>query len=110
MPKAKPDKVVIHRIELQEKEREMLEAYVGGTVVKNAVTPLAVAAGVGSAAFIGYKTAKALAGWTDDFIDDIKNTPIGAYADATVKTDGATLPAPLRAFYRTTSWLFGQND
>lgn len=77
MPKAKPDQVVVHRIELQGKERELLEAYVGGTVVKNAVVPTAIAAGVGSAAYIGYKAAKAAYGWADDIVDDIKRTPIG---------------------------------
>jgi len=28
LPKAKPDQVIVHRIELQEKEREMLEPFV----------------------------------------------------------------------------------
>ena len=27
MPKAKPDQVVVHRLELQEKEREMIQNY-----------------------------------------------------------------------------------
>lgn len=72
MPRAKPTHVVIHRVELQEKEREMLEAYIGGTVVKNAVIPGAVLAGVGAASYIGYKTAKGLVGWTEDALDDLK--------------------------------------
>ncbi len=91
MPKAKPDQVVVHRIEMNEKERELLEAWVGGSIVKNAVTPLAIAAGVGSASYIGYKTAKALAGWTDDLIDDIKSTPIGEAAGVVDATDGVAL-------------------
>jgi len=111
MPKAKPSQVIVHRIELQEKEREILEAYVGGTVVKNAVVPAAIVAGVGSAAYIGYKAARAAYGWTEDIIDDIKSTPIGAYAEATSATDGATLPSPaLRGFYRFTSWLTKARD
>jgi len=70
MPKAKPDQVVVHRIELQEKERDLLEAWVGGSIVKNAVQPLAMAAAVGSATWIGYKTAKGLVGWTEDALLD----------------------------------------
>ncbi len=71
MPKSKPTQVIVHRIELQEKERDMLEAYVGGSVVKNVTGPVIIAAGVGSAAYIGYKTAKAVAGWTEDIMDDL---------------------------------------
>lgn len=104
MPKAKPDQVVVHRIELQEKEREMLEAYVGGSVVKNAIVPASIAAGVGSAAYIGYKAAKAAFGWTEDLVEDIKRTPIGAYAEATAASDGATLPVGLRGIYKLVSW------
>jgi len=108
MPKAKPTQVIVHRIELQEKERDMIEAYVGGTVVRNAVVPLSVAAGVGSAAYIGYKAAKAAYGWTEDIIEDIKQTPIGQYAQATDASDGATLPPGLRGIYRGLSWLTGR--
>jgi len=104
MPKAKPDQVIVHRIELQEKERDMIEAYVGGTVVKNAVVPVSIAAGVGSAAYIGYKAAKAAFGWTEDLVEDIKNTPIGYAAQATAATDGATLPPGIRGFYKLVSW------
>lgn len=106
MPKAKPDQVVVHRIELQEKEREMLEAYVGGTVVKNMVSPLAIAAGVGSVAYIGYKAARAAYGWTEDIVDEIKATPIGGFADSVGASDGSTLPNPgLRGLYKIASWL-----
>jgi len=78
----------------------MLEAYVGGTVVKNAVVPLSIAAGVGSAAYIGYKTAKAIAGWTDDMVDDIKNTPFVRAASVTPQGRAA------RGLGKLTSWLF----
>jgi len=106
MPKAKPDQVVVHRIELQEKEREILQAYVGGSVVKNAVVPAAIVAGVGSAAYIGYKAAKAAYGWTEDIVEDIKATPIGAYAESVQTSGGATLPSPaLKGLYRLASWL-----
>jgi hypothetical protein len=70
MPKAKPDQTVAFRIELQEKERELLEAWVGGSIVKNAVQPIAMAAAVGSATWIGYKTAKGIVGWTEDALLD----------------------------------------
>ena len=106
MPKAKPDQVVVHRIEFNNKEREMLEAYVGGTVVKNAVQPLAIAAGVGSVAYIGYKAARAAYGWTEDIVDEIKATPIGAYAESVSASGGATLPNPgLRGLYKLVAWL-----
>ena len=35
MPKAKPDQVVIHRIEFQEREREMLEMIAASITAKN---------------------------------------------------------------------------
>ena len=105
MPKAKPTQVIVHRIELQEKERDMVEAYVGGTVVKNAVVPAAIAAGVGSAAYLGYKVGKAAFGWTEDFVEDIKATPAGAYAEAVGATDGEVLPNGLKGIYKTLAWL-----
>lgn len=73
MPKAKPDQVVVHRIELQEKERELIQAYVGATVAKNVVVPTALVVGVGSAAYIGYKATKAAFGWTEDIVGDMKD-------------------------------------
>ena len=62
IPKAKPDVVYIHRIELQEKERDMLETLVVGKTVKNLLEP-AIALG---AVWVTYKAAKA----THDFVDD----------------------------------------
>jgi len=106
MPKAKPTQVIVHRIELQEKEREFLEAYIGGTLVRNAMTPLAVTAGVGAASYIGYKAAKAAYGWTEDIIEDIKATPIGGYAESVRASGGQTLPNPgLRGLYKLVTWL-----
>jgi hypothetical protein len=40
MPKAKPDRVVIHRIEFQDKERELLEAFIATQAVGNVGTIL----------------------------------------------------------------------
>jgi len=57
MPKAKPDQVIVHRIELQEKERELLDEYAKAKVtqsyaasVNKVVLPVVVVAGAG----IGY--------------------------------------------------------
>ena len=73
MPKAKPDKVVVHRIEFNNKEREMLESLVVGNTVKNVFVPTAVVVGVGSATYIGYKAAKSFFNWTDDIVDGIQD-------------------------------------
>ena len=72
MPKAKPDQVVVHRIELQEKEREMLEAVAMAHATRNLVVPAALSVGVGVAGYVGYKAAKAAYGWTEDIVDDMK--------------------------------------
>jgi hypothetical protein len=80
MPKRKPDQVITHRIELQSKEREALEALVIGQTAKNLVIPVAVVAGVGTASYIGYKAAKAAFGWGEDIVEgvqDILNTDVG---------------------------------
>ncbi len=71
MPKAKPTQVIVHRIELQEKERDMLEAVVAGNTVRNVVLPAAVIAGVGSASYIGYKTLKQMHDWGEDVFDKL---------------------------------------
>ena len=47
----------------------MLESYIAGQTVKNVFVPAAVATGVGAAAFVGYKAAKAAFNWGDDMID-----------------------------------------
>ena len=65
MPKAKPDQVIVHRIELQEKERDLLEAAVAGKVVRDVALPVAGVAGV----YVAYKAAKAAYGWTEDILD-----------------------------------------
>jgi hypothetical protein len=73
MPKAKPTQVIVHRIELQEKEREALEAMVVGNTIKNVFVPTAVVVGVGSATYIGYKAAKSFFNWTEDIPDLIQD-------------------------------------
>ena len=105
MPKSKPTQVIVHRIELQEKERDMLEAVVAGQTVKNVVVPVAIVGGVGSAAYISYKALKTAYDWGTDVVDDIQATPIGAYAESVYRTEGRTLPTGLRGFYKVVSWL-----
>jgi len=73
MPKAKPDQVVVHRIELQEKEREALEALVAGQTVKNVALPATIAVGVGVGGYVAYKAAKAAYNWGEDAFSDLKD-------------------------------------
>ena len=56
MPKAKPTQVIVHRIELQEKERELLEVYAATQTMKNLGYTAAAVGGVG-VAYLGWKTA-----------------------------------------------------
>jgi len=55
MPKAKPTQVIVHRIELQEKERDMLEAYATTQALKNAGIA-AAAVGVTAVGYLAYKS------------------------------------------------------
>ena len=99
--------MVVHRIELQEKEREMLEAWVGGSVVKNAVLPLSVAAGVGAAGYLGYKSLKAAYGWTEDIVEEVKQ----AAAKASVPAKGVVALTPVgRAWRGLKVVLFGDEE
>ena len=58
MPKAKPDQVIVHRIELQEKEREALNKIASGVQFRNSILPIALTGGVVAAAYISYKESK----------------------------------------------------
>ncbi len=69
MPKAKPTQVIVHRIELQEKERDALEAIVAGQTVKNVVVPVVAGTAVASASYLSYKALKASYDWGDDAVD-----------------------------------------
>ena len=62
MPKAKPTQVIVHRLELQQTEREMLETFVVGKTLKNLVEPVAAIGAV----WVTYKVAKA----THDIVDE----------------------------------------
>jgi len=80
MPTRKPDSTVLHRISFSKKERDMIETLVIGQTAKNLVTPVAIAVGVGTASYIGYKAAKAAFGWGEDIVEgvqDLLNTDVG---------------------------------
>ena len=66
MPKSKPDQVIVHRIELQEKERELLEPFVKAKEVeqygKTAAT-IAAAGALGVGVYVAWWTTDALFGW-----------------------------------------------
>ena len=69
MPKAKPTQVIVHRIELQEKERDMMEVLVAGKTAKNILEPAIAVGGV----WIAYKSAKAIHGWGEDWYDRVQD-------------------------------------
>ena len=75
----------------------MLEAYVGGSIVKNAVVPLSIAAGVGTAGYLGYKALKAAYGWTEDIVEDIKQEAQKLKSETTAPAKGLNL---LEVFYK----------
>jgi hypothetical protein len=56
MPKAKPTQVIVHRVELQEKEREFLEAYATTQTIKN-LAYAGTAVGATALGYLGYKVA-----------------------------------------------------
>ena len=72
MPKRKPDQVVTHRIEFNEKERDMLQAVTISKTVNNLLIPVAVTARVGAAAYISYKAFKEITGWGEDIVDELQ--------------------------------------
>ena len=111
MARAKPTHVIIHRIELQEKEREYMEQVVAGQTVKNIVVPVAVVGGVGAAGYLGYKALNAAYDWGDDVVDDLKReyTEHKEKVETAAKVSGIYLersPGPLGNFYRVGKWLF----
>jgi len=78
MPKAKPDQVIVHRIELQEKERELLEPFAKAKEVeqygKTAAT-IAAAGALGVGVYVAWWTTDAMFGWMNkagDKLEEIK--------------------------------------
>ena len=76
MPKAKPTQVITHRIELQAKEREMLEQVVMTNTISKGVPALIAAGGIGLAGFGLYLFLQEVYGFKDTATkvwDAIKN-------------------------------------
>jgi len=75
MPKAKPTHVIVHRIELQEKERELLEPIIKAKEVeqygKTAAT-VAAAGALGVGAYVAWWATDAVFGWMDKAGDKIE--------------------------------------
>ena len=69
MPKAKPTQVIVHRIELQEKEREYLEALQTTQSIKN-IGFAAAGLSVPLLGFLSYKAFKVWAGQEEGTIFD----------------------------------------
>ena len=66
MPKSKPDQVIVHRIELQEKERELLEPFVKAKEVEQYGKTVGVVVGataLGAAAYAVWWTLDSMFGW-----------------------------------------------
>jgi len=88
MPKAKPTHVIVHRIELQEKERELIEPFVKAKEVEQIAksASMAITAGaIGAGAWIAWWTFDAVFGWmgnAKDKIDEVKQN-IKEYDEAT---------------------------
>ena len=120
MPKAKPDQVIVHRIELQETERATLEAALAGRFVTNAVGAAgSVLSGIGVvlAPFSGALTALAAlwiaeSTWDelkekvlDPIVEKIRQPHIDRYAG-----DYSMIVAWLNAQYSNQGWGFLQTD
>ena len=74
MPKSKPTQVFVHRIELQEKERELLEPFVKAKEVEQygrSAAAVGAAAALGVGAYVAWWTTDALFGWMDKAKDKI---------------------------------------
>ncbi len=111
MARAKPTHVIIHRIEMQEKEREYMETYLAGKTVQNIVVPAAITAGVAGAGYLGYKALNAAYEWGDDVVDDLKReyTEHKEQIETTAKASGVAaekMPGPLGNFFRVGKFLF----
>ena len=120
MPKAKPDQVIVHRIELQQSERDAMEAALAGRFVTNGISAAGnLLKGVGSALapFSGVLSAVA-AVWIadqtwdqlkdkvlDPIIDNIREPLIERYAG-----DYAMIVAWMNAQYATQGWGFLDTD
>ena len=111
MARAKPTHVIIHRIEMQEKEREYMETYLAGKTVQNVAVPIAIVGGVAGAGYLGYKALNAAYEWGDDIVDDLKREYTDAVekSQAVASTTGTVLdktPGPISNLFRVGKFLF----
>jgi len=66
MPKARPSQVIVHRIELQDTEREMLETLVKGKEIEQlgkTTASVVMAGALGVGVYVAWWTTDALFGW-----------------------------------------------
>jgi hypothetical protein len=87
MPKAKPTHVIVHRIELQEKERELLEPFVKAKEVEQVAKSVAMvggAAALGVGAYVAWWTFDSVFGWMGNAKDKFEEMTqqIKEYDDA----------------------------
>jgi hypothetical protein len=116
MPKAKPDQVIVHRIELQETERATLEAALAGRFVTNAAMAggnLLKGVGAALAPFSGALTALAAVWVADRTWDELKDKVLDPIIDVIQKPhldryagDYAEIVAWLNAQYSMQGWDF----
>ena len=99
MPKSKPTQVIVHRIELQDKEREMVEAIVAGKTVEAVGKGAVYVVGAGALAAGAY-----VAWWTLDTVYGWGKTAV-EYADVIASNPNEAnpaywaVPAPLRVLW-----------
>ena len=88
MPKAKPTHVIVHRIELQESTKEMIEPFVQAKQVEQygkTVASVAAAGALGIAVYVAWWTTDAMFGWMSkagDKLEELKGK-IDAYDEQT---------------------------
>ena len=78
MPKSKPTQVIVHRIELQDTEREMAEALVASKTINNianSINGLVAAAGITAVGYLGVKWWAQQQGNEDASLWDLANNP-----------------------------------
>jgi len=120
MPKAKPDQVIVHRLELQETERATLEAALAGRFVTNsamAAGNLLKGVGAALAPFSGALTALAAVWIADRTWDELKVKVLDPIVDliqapllAKYAGDYSMIVAWLRTQYGSQGWDFLQID
>ena len=74
MPKAKPDQVIVHRIELQEKERELIEPLIKAKEIEQVgktVTSVITAGALGVGVYVAWWTTDAMFGWMNKARDKL---------------------------------------